>query len=55
MSCSGGVRGVAVEALFHFLVVVLAVMAGFIAVKYLASYLPDGSYLGALKAVIQGA
>lgn len=34
---------------------ILAVMAGFIAVKFMASYLPDGGFAGGLKTVLTAA
>jgi hypothetical protein len=34
---------------------ILAVMAGFVAMKFLVSYVPDGGVLGAVKNVIMAA
>ena len=39
----------------EWIVFVLAVVAGIIALKYVVSFLPDGGFPGAFKAVIQAA
>ena len=39
----------------EWIVFVLAVVAGIIALKYVMSYLPDSGFLGALKNVVQAA
>jgi hypothetical protein len=36
-------------------IMILAVMAGFVAMKFLVSYVPDGGVLGAVKNVIMAA
>ena len=38
--------------LVQFIVLVLAVKAGFLAMQYLGSFLPDGGPVGAIKAVL---
>lgn len=39
----------------EWLVLVFAMMAGFIAVKLLFSYVPDAGFLGAVKSIAQAA
>ena len=39
----------------EWLIMILAVMAGFVAMKFLASYLPDGGFTGAFKTVVTAA
>lgn len=39
----------------QWLILILAVMAGFLAIKYLTSYLPNSGPAGAIKAAIQAA
>jgi len=39
----------------EWLVMVFAMMAGFVAVKLLLSYLPDGGFIGAVKSIGQAA
>ena len=33
----------------EWIVMILALMAGFVAIKFLLGYLPDGGFLGAVK------
>lgn len=35
----------------EWIIMILAIMAGIIAIKFLLSYLPDGGFMGAIKSV----
>ena len=39
----------------EWLIMVLAIMAGFVAMKFVVSYIPDGGFTGAFKNVVMAA
>lgn len=48
-------RGLLENPLTEWLIMILAVIAGIVAVKFLVSYLPDGGLSGAFKNVVMAA
>lgn len=48
-------RAVLNNVFVQWLILILAVMAGFLVVKYLASYLPDSGFVASIKAVVLAA
>jgi hypothetical protein len=51
----GVIRGFTSHPFGEWMIMILALMAGFVALKFAASYLPDGGFVGALKTVVMAA